>query len=162
MFLKEILLNIINSKSPNYKRFFALIDDEDFERVNQYIWHIKRINNWVYACAFIDGEFIYLHNFITGLKWIDHKNGIGLDCQKDNLRGATNQQNQFNQRLRQGGTSKYKGVCLHKSSKKWQAYIKFNYKSIHLGLFNSEREAGLAYNRKAKELFGEFARLNPT
>ncbi|MFX0181968.1 MAG: AP2 domain-containing protein [Candidatus Hodarchaeota archaeon] len=57
-------------------------------------------------------------------------------------------------------SSKYKGVYWSKSKKKWQAYIKKNNKRYHIGTFTEEDEAGLAYNRKALELFGEFACLN--
>jgi hypothetical protein len=43
---------------------------------------------------------------------------------------------------------------------KWQAYINYNHKRICLGCFDSEEEAALEYNKKAKELFGEFAYIN--
>ena len=90
---------------------------------------------------------------------IDHINGNGLDYRKCNLRVCTHQQNLQNQRI-QKGVSKFKGVCWHKASQKWMAKIKHNYKTIYLGVFNNEIDAAKSYNKKAKELFGEFARLN--
>jgi hypothetical protein len=46
------------------------------------------------------------------------------------------------------------------SLKKWIASIGFNRNKIHLGLFTNEEDAARAYDRKAMELFGEFAYLN--
>lgn len=59
------------------------------------------------------------------------------------------------------GTSKYKGVSYSKSNKGWMACIKpKGSKTIYLGTFNSEEEASIAYNKKAKQLFGHFAFAN--
>ena len=57
-------------------------------------------------------------------------------------------------------SSNYKGVSFHKASNKWSAQIKHNDQRIHLGLYDDEAEAGRAYDRKAIELFREFAVLN--
>ena len=34
-------------------------------------------------------------------------------------------------------------------------------KNFYVGVFSDKKEAALAYNKKAKELFGEFAYQNP-
>lgn len=59
-------------------------------------------------------------------------------------------------------SSKYKGVNYYKNKKsnQWRARIKIFRKEIHIGYYDSEIEAALAYNIKAVELFGEFAVLN--
>ena len=57
-------------------------------------------------------------------------------------------------------TSMYKGVCFVKKTNKWRAYIKHNGQSIHLGYFTDEADAGHAYDRKAYDFFGVFAKLN--
>ncbi len=57
-------------------------------------------------------------------------------------------------------SSKYKGVSYHKQSGKWHAYIGSQKKRINLGLFKDEKQAALAYDKKASELYGEYARLN--
>lgn len=54
----------------------------------------------------------------------------------------------------------YKGVSFHKASGKYRACIEVNKKHIHLGLFVCKLEAAKAYNKAAKEHFGEFAKLN--
>ena len=99
-------------------------------------------------------------NLVDG-ELVDHINGNGLDNRRANLRVCTHQQNIFNQQKRKDKcSSKYKGVCWSKRNKSWLAQIRFNYKLIYLGYYKNEDDAGLAYNEKAKELFGEFARLN--
>jgi hypothetical protein len=60
-------------------------------------------------------------------------------------------------------SSKYRGVCLDntKSVKgKWRANIKHKGVKIHIGLFDTEKEAAEAYNKKAIELLGDAAKLN--
>ena len=68
---------------------------------------------------------------------IDHINGNPLDNRIENLRCVTNQENQFN--------TKAKGYSWDKSRNKWQALIKINYKTIHLGSFVNEEDARNAY-----------------
>jgi len=58
--------------------------------------------------------------------------------------------------------SNYAGVSREKNSNKnpWRAYITFKGKHIRLGGFKTEEEAALAYDKKARELFGSVAKLN--
>lgn len=91
---------------------------------------------------------------------VDHINNVKDDNRIVNLREATNAENSKNKKAQVGGSSKYKGVCWYKSSSKWSAQIRVNYKKIHLGHYDNEEEAALAYNKAALELFGEFAKIN--
>lgn len=92
-------------------------------------------------------------------KWIDHIDGNGLNNRLSNLRLATPLQNSRNQRKqKRATTSLYKGVTLVKS--RWRAYIHSGDKVVHLGYHPTQEQAALAYNAKALELYGEFARLN--
>jgi len=91
---------------------------------------------------------------------IDHINGNGLDDRRANMRTCTNQQNMRNLRKRRSGSSIYKGVYYDKRRRTWYARICHNGKNIHLGTFATEIEAARAYDRAARRLFGEFARLN--
>ncbi|WP_276979135.1 HNH endonuclease, partial [Flavobacterium filum] len=105
---------------------------------------------------------IYLHQFVTGLKGIDHKNNDKRDNQKSNLREATKQQNNWNvPKYKTKTTSKYKGVHWCNRQKRWTGRIFHNGKAIYIGSYKDERLAGIAYNEKAKQLFGEFAYVNP-
>ncbi|MEN6337259.1 MAG: AP2 domain-containing protein [Phycisphaerales bacterium] len=56
--------------------------------------------------------------------------------------------------------SRFKGVWFEKRVGKWRATIHIKGKSIWIGHFATEEEAARAYDRRAVELFGEFARLN--
>ncbi len=91
---------------------------------------------------------------------IDHKNNNGLDNRKCNLRFCTRSQNMANSRGHRRRRSSFKGVSFHKQFRKWRAIITQNKKNLHLGFFRSQVRAAKAYDDKAKELFGEFARPN--
>jgi len=138
----------------------ALIDDEDFERVNKHKWYL---NNKGYAFAWV-GLMISLSHFITqtGTEFeIDHKNLNKLDYQKVNLREADRTQQLANTKKRVGNfTSKYKGVSWSKQNSFWVTQIKKNYQITWLGRFYSEEAAARAYDKAAIKYFGEFARLN--
>jgi len=148
----------------------ALVDDADYERLNQWKWcAIKNHNTW-YATRYItklDGKHtsISMHRVILGLKngdprQCDHINHNGLDNQRENLRICTHAQNQHNRLSNKNTSSVYKGVSWHKNEGCWLAKIRLNGKLKHLGHFDSEIEAAKAYDQKAMELFGEYAHVN--
>lgn len=90
---------------------------------------------------------------------IDHVNGIKTDNRIGNLRTATASQNTCNSKLSCKNTSGRKGVTWNKSSKKWQAHIKVNRKTIYIGVFDTVEKAHAAYCTAAIEHHGAFARL---
>lgn len=90
-------------------------------------------------------------------EFVDHINGDGLDNRRCNLRLATSAQNNFNKRIGRRNTSGYKGVSVRRP---YSVAIVFNGKAYKLGSYNDLEEAARAYDKKAKELFGEFAELN--
>lgn len=90
-------------------------------------------------------------------KHIDHINGIPSDNRLTNLRLCTHQENHANRKT-QESVSGYKGVS--PKDNKWQARVCHNNIRYYLGLHSTKEEAALAYNAKAKVLFGDFARLN--
>lgn len=143
---------------------FAIVDDEDYEWLNQWKWHY---NHNGYAVRFIKNgnkkKYISMHRFILNTpinKLTDHINSNGLDNRRSNLRIVTSQQNATNRKTEIRNTSGFKGVMWNKASKKWRVVIEKDNKKIHIGMFEDINEACKIYNQKAKELFGEFARLN--
>ena len=106
----------------------------------------------------------YLTHGEWTIKTIDHSDGDGTNNKLSNLRLATSQQNSSNQRkCRKEATSKYKGVSKLKRgiTKPWRAVISHpTGRSIHIGYYATEDEAAKAYDAKAAELNGQFARRN--
>jgi hypothetical protein len=101
----------------------------------------------------------YIIAYIPNGYEIDHINRNTLDNRRCNLRLATHLQNCFNT-ARKKNASGYKGVYLDKRINCWNAGIGHKGKKIYIGCFTSKIEAAKAYNKKALELFGEFALLN--
>jgi hypothetical protein len=175
--MKKIII-----ESKTHGRHEVLLDDEDYEWAKEYKWcanKVYRIKNkdkfYVRRNSPRDSngkqDKIHLHRVITnapkGMS-VDHINGNPLDNRKENLRVCTNQENQMNRGRTKNNMSGYKGVYYRKKnkdminerSKPWKAQIMFNQKVIYLGLYKTKEEAARAYDKKAIELFGEFAQLN--
>lgn len=155
--MKEIVL--FNNKG------IVFVDNEDYE------WLISLGNYFLYAKKYAGisrkGIKSGIHRLIMEKHYgksnldVDHKDRNPLNNQKLNLRYATESQNNGNCEKRTfiGGThSKFKGVGRNK--KKWSAAVKYKGERFRIGNFDTERECAIAYNLKAKELFGEFALLN--
>ena len=97
---------------------------------------------------------------LTNLPCVDHKDRNKLNNHISNLRRCTKKENSQNMSKRKNTSSVYKGVGFYKPLNKWRSQIHHNDRLIHLGYFSDEVEAGRAYDRKAIELFREFAVLN--
>lgn len=141
----------------------AEVDDENYENLNKYTWRCKVGKDTSYARTVIKGKTFYMHQLILPYKGgfiIDHKDRNGLNNQRENLRYATNSQNQANIKLSSSNTSGYKGVSWNKRMGKWRVQIRFNLQNIYLGYFNNKEEAAAAYNLAALKYFGEFANIN--
>ena len=154
----------------------AIVDDEDFERVNQLKWYLsdrgyaihktrtivyKQRKDKICPPTFV-GKQIRMHRFILGTckdKVTDHINGDKLDNRRENLRYCTQSENLMNQKIRKDNTSGYKGVRITRQGH-FHARIQTHGKQLHLGHFKSLTEAAEAYNEAAKRYHGNFARLN--
>jgi hypothetical protein len=160
-------------------RHVMLVDDADAQIIRDFgPWHIVIDRSNYYAATGVSQKkcekfpqfgimktIIAAHRFLMlpiepGLQ-VDHINGIGLDNRRSNLRTCTHADNTRNRRLGANNTTGYKGVV--RSQSKIERYISsiwFENKSYYLGTFTDPIEAAHAYDQKALELFGEFARLN--
>lgn len=150
--------------------FVILLDDGDFRWARHYTWNAHKDHNtryaemgWAVGRHYRDRLNLRMHRLILGLPpgvLCDHINGNGLDNRRCNLRPCTMAQNFGNQRKVRGCTSRYKGVYWQRAARKWRAYIQANGLNRHLGMFEHEEDAALAYDAAAIATWGEFAKLN--
>ena len=148
---------------PLRKGMVALVDDEDFERLSRHRWSFHPLGYAVrQVTAAGKPRLIYMHRVVLQAppgREVDHRNGDGLDNQRENLRLVARAQNSRNQRLRPH-SSPFKGVSFDRESGRWRAAIMVDYRKIHLGSFDDEQEAALAYDQASRELHGEYGRPN--
>lgn len=141
----------------------AIVDVDDYPLVAGKKWKVEKAGDIgeriFYAVTGI--AHLSMHRLIAGVLGVDHRNGDGLDNRRCNLRTCTQQQNTYNKRkTTRPCTSQYKGVRYHSRGKSFLACIAANGKREHLGSFKDEEAAARAYDAKARELHGEFARCN--
>jgi hypothetical protein len=154
----------------------ALVDDDDYERLSSHKWHAVAVRrkhgpSVFYAARTINGRREdgsrtahreYMHRVVLGIDGVaDHRDGDGLNNQRSNLRPATTSQNGANRRRGSASpSSRFKGVCWHRRCRRWQAGIRVQGQSRYIGFFTDEEEAARAYDRVAREAWGEFALVN--
>lgn len=152
----------------------TIVDNLDFN-LNEYKWRAVEGTNTFYAVRTVQGnekskrKHELLHRVIMKrilrengnfrlLKtmsenprkyFVDHINGDGLLNTRDNLRVVSHRQNTQNRFHKK--KSKYPGVSKRADIKKWNAYIRLNGKQIHLGYYNTEKEAFEAYKKAVEE-----------
>lgn len=152
-----------------------LFDSEDWAKIAPHKWTVQR-GYEIAAIKDQNGVWVStrMHRLILGQtdRWdlVDHINHVKSDNRKINIRRCSQEENLRNKNSR--GITKYLGVSYQTMKRKsiktgeivtykyLKATIGVNGKSIYLGIFNTEREAALAYNEAAKTYFGEFANLN--
>ena len=133
----------------------ALVDDEDYDFLMQWKWHITMggSRKTYYACRAKRIPRL-MHNVLLnppkGMQ-VDHKDRDGLNCQRSNLRICTHGENQMNKGV--WAKSGYKGVTIY-------AHIGGGGNKKALGTFTTAEAAARAYDKEAKKLYGEFALLN--
>lgn len=168
--LRNTMRGVIMKRIKLTQGKFAIVDEADFEWLNQWNWYLSETKNTCYAFRSFKmaGKWttVTMHRFILGLKKgnsleSDHKNGKGLDNRRENLRICTHSENMQNRhRMKKGRSCHRQGVYRLESSGRWMASIMKNYKSLYIGTYSTAELAAHAYDKKAVELYGSSAKTN--
>jgi hypothetical protein len=129
--------------------------------------HVGSVNSSGYIQFEHFGKTVMLHRAIFELHFgeipagmqIDHIDRNPLNNRIENLRLASQNQNQINSRIPKNNTTGFKGV-LRTPNGKFQARLGFNGKKLYLDLFDTAEEANECVKNKTLELYGEFAISN--
>jgi len=144
------------------KGYKAKIDDEYFEEFSKYSWHVLGYKGHLYAyrAEIIDGKtyHISMHSQLMGRKYIDHKDGDGLNNQRHNLRPYNNHSENMTN-CKSSNNTGYKGVYRRKNGL-FKVTVTKNSKQYFGGDYATPEEAAIKYNELALQYQGEFARLN--
>lgn len=160
---------------PLTRGYVTVVDDEDYQWLSKYQWRAIG-TKWVYAATEIPEVVgktgkpkpVLMHRLVLGLldtprsEYGDHVDGDTLNNRRFNLRITDNKGNQGNRHRPHSdrSTSKYRGVYWNKQIKKWVSRIKVDRVLYHVGNFESERDAAVAYDVAARLHFGEQVQLN--
>ena len=147
---------------------FAIVDPEDFERLNQYKWFCS---HYGYAARKIPKKFrkgkethVLMHRELCPVPdemVVDHVNRNPGDNRKANLRPATKQQNSWNSKIKKKRRgSRYTGIYFDRRKGKWLVHITIDGRPTSSRYYADEVEAAKAYDRVAKQHRGQFAALN--
>lgn len=143
---------------PLTKGRYALVDEEDYDRVMEHNWHLTGAG---YAN---NNKLGLLHRFLLDYPengQVDHVNRCRTDCRKSNLRVVDTSENSINRCGAEGKSSKYKGVSFIKTRNKWKVQLRFKGKHVlNVSTFEDEKQAALFYDEAAKAYYGENAHLN--
>ncbi|MBW3569683.1 MAG: HNH endonuclease [Gemmatimonadetes bacterium] len=147
---------------------FAIVDADDFERVNRHHWYrLASGRGHFYAVRMArkpggGKTMIRMHREVLRAapgSLVDHRNHDGLDNRKENLRVCSHVENGQNRKPdKVGSASAYKGVQVSRG--RWRARIVVDGRQVSLGSFETQEAAARAYDAAALQYFGEYAYTN--
>jgi hypothetical protein len=142
----------------------ALVDDVDYPFVSRWKWSFST-KGYAHRKVARAGKqaTVWLHRLIAeraGISLaghIDHIDRNKLNCQRANLRAATNSQNLANRGKNRNNTSGYKGVTWDKERRKWLAQVQVHGRNKYLGRYDDKQDAHAAYRAAMDAHFAEYA-----
>jgi hypothetical protein len=163
------------------KGYWTIVDDEDYGWLSEFKWCVTISKTSIYAVRGVRKQehenrgiqwsisVLYMHceimngstGYANGIE-VDHINVNGLDNRRRNLRQGDHDKNTYNRKKSSNSDihSKYKGVYKSETDGRWCARTTHEKKTKFLGTFYFEEDAATAYDRRAKEVFGEYANTN--
>ena len=160
-YAEMIVYNKVPKGEKPTEKCRTIIDLDDIDRICLYKWKVTPQGYiFNYKVGLLSRYLLDMKDYKIDKLEVDHIDNNPLNNRKCNLRKATSQQQKQNIRKLKKRTSIYKGVLKYNKSNKWMAKITKSNIVHKLGIFKTEEEAALAYNKMALELFGEFANLN--
>lgn len=142
---------------PGTKGKFAMVDNEDFDRVKDINWSYNYSNNTLSNHITSIGR--YIMNCPKD-RVVDHINGDSLDNRRCNLRIITQKDNLKNRKYwGKQWHPDYNGVMYNKVLNKWTSCIQDNGNIYLLGNFNTPEEAAENFDKHAIK-FNKHIRLN--
>lgn len=146
---------------PLTRGIVALVDDDDFERLNKHKWFSDSFGYAVRRMTIGKKKQIVIRMHreifveIDANTHVDHINGNPSDNRRANLRACTHAQNCKNRGKGKNNTTGFKGVSFEQGA--WVAKIMKDGKSFYLGRHESPEHAYEMYCLAADMLHGEFA-----
>ena len=148
---------------PLTRGYEAVVDVDDIPLLDGRHWHaVNAASGLVYAVNKANSVSIYMHRLLLSASpgiMVDHADRNGLNNTRQNLRLATNSQNQFNQGLKASNTSGFKGVSFHKGRQSFTSRIMVDRKHVFLGYHATAEGASMAYAIASSRLHGDFGRF---
>lgn len=150
----------------------ALVSSTDYHLVANLKWRANKANDTKFYAArtlpkqlrpdgTIKRSILYMHRLIANVTAkeiiVDHFNGNGLDCTRDNLIVSEATWNTHN-RENEIGEAGYRGVSRDRG--RYRARIRRHGEEIYIGCYATPEEAAIAYDAKALALFGPLAMTN--
>lgn len=137
----------------------AIIDDEDYQLVIQYSWHLLTSCGITYA--YTRHPTRYMHRLILGAtkgEYVDHINRNGLDNRRQNIRIASAGVNGANSKMYKNNTSGYRGVVKYRAG--WKVQVKYKQRWVYSNQMKDIVIAALLRDEIARKLFGENIYIN--
>jgi hypothetical protein len=139
-----------------YRNMKGRCSSTNKQKKNYYDKGIEVCEEWLQSPVRFIKEMEHTYREGLQLDRIDNDKGYS----KENCRWVTHSQNNYNSGAKTSGSSKYKGVYYCKDRDRWKCSVSREGEVFNLGSFVYEKEAAKVYNKKAKELFGEYAYIN--
>src|SRR5438132_2548819 len=150
---------------PLSQGLFAMVDDDMFDKLNQFTWCATCEHGSWYA---LTGNGVTtprwkMHEMVIGVApkgfEVGHMDTNGLNNQRDNLRFVSHAQNLQNRGKTKANTSEYKGVFIKKENGTIYAQIKVDNILYKLGYYDTLEEAAYAYD-VAASILSEYVKTN--